>query len=225
MPSFSSTAPVRRALIVHAHPEPASFSSAQADALAQQLRSEDVEVHVIDLYADGWDPVLAREQFMDGPGHFKPQAEQARAVAEGTLPAPVEESLARLQEADLLVLSFPLWWFSMPAIIKGWIDQVFLVSAVFGGEHGIFAEGGMAGRKAMLLMTTGGASSAFAPDNPVGYGDLDKFLYHIHHGMLEFVGYDVVPPFITHEPVRLDDAARESARAELRSYVTNKVLG
>ncbi len=225
MPPSTSTAPVRRALIVHAHPEPASFSSAQATTLAQQLRSENVEVNVIDLYADGWDPVLAREQFMDGPGYFKPQAEQMRAHVGGTLPAPVKESLARLQDADLLVLSFPLWWFSMPAIVKGWIDQVFLVSAIFGGEYGIFAEGGMAGRKAMLLMTTGGTRAAYAPDNPVGYGDVDKFLYHIHHGMLAFVGYDVVPPFITHEPVRIDDAARESALAELRSYVTNKVLG
>lgn len=225
MPPSTSTAPARRALIVHAHPEPASFSSAQANTFAQQLRSENVDVHVIDLYADGWDPVLAREQFMDGPGYFKPGVEQMRALVEGTLPAPVKESLARLQEADLLVLSFPVWWFSMPAIIKGWIDQVFLISAIFGGEYGIFAEGAMVGKKAMLLMTTGGTRADYVPDNSVGYGDLDKFLYHIHHGMLEFVGYDVVPPFITHEPVRLDDAARESALAELKSYVTNKVLG
>jgi NAD(P)H dehydrogenase (quinone) len=54
---------------------------------------------------------------------------------------------------------------------------------------------------------------------------MDKFLFHIHRGMLEFVGYDVISPFITHEPVRLDDEARKSALADAKAYVTNKVVG
>ena len=225
MSSIQTAAPARRALIIHAHPEPNSFSTAQANAFADQMRSENVEVDFVDLYAEQWDPVLAREQFMDGPGYFKPQAEQMRALSEGSLPQPVKESLHKVQHADLLVLSFPLWWFSVPAIMKGWVDQVFVINAIFGGEYGIFAEGGMTGKKAMLLVTTGGAEAAYTPNNPDGYGDIDKFLFHIHRGMLEFVGYDVIPPFVTHEPVRLGDEARASALADARAYVTNKVLG
>ncbi len=219
--------PIRRALIVHAHPEPASFSSAQASAVAQQLRSEGVEVDFIDLYDIGWNPVLSREQFMDSPGYFKPQTEQMRAFADGTLPEPVGAHLAKLQDADLLVLSFPVWWFSMPAILKGWIDQVFLLSAIFGGGYGIFDEGGMTNKKAMMLLTTGGVEASFAPgasSAPGGYGDLNDFLYHVHRGMFEFVGYDVVHPFVTHAPVRLSDEEREQALAKARAYVTETLL-
>jgi NAD(P)H dehydrogenase (quinone) len=210
---------VRSALLVHAHPEPDSFSSAQAVAVADQLRSEGIDVRTIDLTAEDWDPVLAREQLMDRPGYFKPQAEQLRAVSTGTLADPVRTHLEQLQRSDLLVLSFPLWWFSMPAIMKGWIDRVFAMGATFGGEHGIFADGGMRGRKAMLLLTTGGAQAAFVPDAPDGYGDMDRFLFHIHRGMLEFVGYEVLPPVITYAPARLDDAARAAALTQARGRV------
>ena len=219
MATSPPAAPVRSALIVHAHPEPESFSSAQAAAVADQLRSEGVDVCTIDLYAEGWDPVLAREQFLDGPGYFKPQAEQLRAVAAGTLTDPVKTHLDQLQRAELLVLSFPLWWFSMPAIMKGWVDRVFVMGATFGGEHGIFTGGGLSDKKAMLLLTTGGAQAAFAPDALEGYGDMNTFLFHIHRGMLEFVGYDVLPPVVTHGPARLDDADRAAALAHARGQV------
>ncbi len=219
MSTPSSAALVRNALIVHAHPEPDSYSSAQAAAVAEELRSEGVDVRSIDLYAEGWDPVLAREQFPDGPVYFKPQAEQMRAVAAGTLTDPVKTHLEQLQQADLLVLSFPLWWFSMPAVMKGWIDRVFVMGATFGGEHGIFTDGGMSDKKAMLLLTTGGAQANFAADALDGYGDMDTFLFHIHRGMLEFVGYDVLPPVITYGPVRLDDADRVAALAHVRAQI------
>ncbi|MFB9315600.1 NAD(P)H-dependent oxidoreductase [Nocardioides plantarum] len=219
----SPQGPVRRALIVHAHPEPDSFSSAQAAAAADQLRAQGVDLRLVDLHAEGWDPVLAREQFLDGPGYFKPQAEQLHAAAGGTLADPVRTQLDQLQEADLLVLSFPLWWFSMPAIMKGWVDRVFVMGATFGGEHGIFADGGMRHKKAMLLLTTGGSSASFAPGATDGYGDLDTFLFHIHRGMLEFVGYDVLPPVVTYGPARLTEAGRAAAIDRVRAQVAATV--
>lgn len=118
------------------------------------------------------------------------------------------------------MLSFPLWWFSMPAIMKGWIDRVFVMGATFGGEHGVFAEGGLRGRSAMLLLTTGGGEAAFAPGAADGYGDLQSFLFHIHRGMLEFVGYDVLPPVVTYGPARLDAAVREEALRRARAQAS-----
>ncbi|MDJ0466670.1 NAD(P)H-dependent oxidoreductase [Streptomyces sp. H27-C3] len=70
---------------------------------------------------------LAREEFAPVEGHFKPQAEQMRAVKSGTLDAAVKAHLDRLLAADLLVLSFPMWWFSLPAVLKGWVDRVFVM--------------------------------------------------------------------------------------------------
>jgi NAD(P)H dehydrogenase (quinone) len=187
--------------------------------VADQLRSEGVHVHSIDLYAEDWEPVLAREQFLDGPGYFKPQSEQMNAALAGTFIDPVKAHLMHMQQADLLVLSFPLWWFSMPAIMKGWVDRVFVMGAAFGGEHGIFTDGGMRDKKAMLLLTTGGVESAFAPNALDGYGNMETFLFHIHRGMLEFVGYEVLPPVITYGPARLDETGRAAALHHARGQV------
>lgn len=217
--ALPSSASAHRALIVHAHPEPRSFSSAQAAVAAEQLRSRGVHVDLVDLYAEGWDPVLSREQFPAAPDYFKPQAEQRRALASDALGEAVSGQLRLAREAELLMLSFPLWWFSVPAIMKGWIDRVFVMGAAFGGEHGIFADGGMRGKRAALLVTTGGARDDFRADAPGGYGDLDGFLYHINRGMLEFVGYEVLPPIITFAPAHLDEESRTAALARVRARV------
>ncbi|MCK7622365.1 NAD(P)H-dependent oxidoreductase [Streptomyces sp. RS10V-4] len=208
---------VPTALIVHAHPEPQSFSTAQMTTAAQALRDAGYRVDVIDLYSEGWAPVLDRAEFGPVEGHFKPQAEQRRAVGDGTLDAVVQDHLARLLAADLLVLSFPLWWFSVPAILKGWVDRVFVMGGVFGGDYGLFGDAALAGKRAMLLFTTGGPGESFRPGGALG--SMDDFLFPIHRGMLEFVGYDVLAPVITYGPAHLADAERAAALEAVREAV------
>lgn len=205
------------ALIVHAHPEPHSFSTAQMAAAAQSLGEAGHRVDVLDLYADDWAPVLAREEFAPMEGAFKPQAEQLRAVEEGTLDAAVRAHLDRLLAADLLVLSFPMWWFSLPAVLKGWVDRVFVMGGVFGGSHGLFGDAALAGKRAMLLFTTGGPSESFRPGG--AFGPMDDFLFHIHRGMLEFVGFQVLEPVITYGPARMTDQERAAALDAVRGSV------
>ena len=205
--STSGSAPT--ALIVHAHPEPQSFSTAQMTTAAQALRDAGYRVDILDLYSDAWAPVLDREEFAPVAGHFKPQAEQLRAVKGRTLDPAVQAHLDRVLAADLLVLSFPLWWFSLPAILKGWVDRVFVTGGVFGGDYGVFDDAALVGKRAMLLLTTGGSSESFRPGG--AYGSLDDFLFHIHRGMLEFVGYRVLDPVATHAPARMTDEERRAA--------------
>ncbi|MEW5356271.1 NAD(P)H-dependent oxidoreductase [Streptomyces sp. 16-176A] len=205
------------ALIVHAHPEPHSFSTAQMTAAARTLSDAGYRVEIVDLYAEGWAPVLGRDEFAPVEGPFKPQAEQLRAVADGTLDATVRAHLDRLLAADLLVLSFPLWWFSLPAVLKGWIDRVFVMGGVFGGQHGLFEQAALAGRRAMLLVTTGGSRESFQPGGMLGA--MDDFLFHIHRGMLEFVGYRVLAPVITYGPAHLTEQERAAALDAVRESV------
>ncbi|MYX28258.1 flavodoxin family protein [Streptomyces sp. SID8381] len=205
------------ALIVHAHPEPHSFSTAQMTAAARTLSDAGYRVEIVDLYAEGWAPVLGRDEFAPVEGPFKPQAEQLRAVADGTLDATVRAHLDRLLAAELLVLSFPLWWFSLPAVLKGWIDRVFVMGGVFGGQHGLFEQAALAGRRAMLLVTTGGSRESFQPGGMLGA--MDDFLFHIHRGMLEFVGYRVLAPVITYGPARLTEQERAAALDAVRESV------
>lgn len=219
---MTTLAAARTALIVHAHPEPDSFNTAQMTTAARALRDAGYEVDVLDLYAEGWAPVLAREEFAPLDGPFKPQAEQLRANRDGTLDEAVRTQLERLLAADLLVLSFPLWWFSLPAILKGWIDRVFVMGALFGGEYGLFDDAALAGRRAMLLFTTGGPAEVFRPGG--AFGAVDDFLYHIHRGMLEFVGYEVLEPVITYGPAHLTDEQRAAALEAVTEAVTESVI-
>ncbi|WP_042282859.1 NAD(P)H-dependent oxidoreductase [Nocardiopsis alba] len=214
---MSTFSDVPTALIVHAHPEPHSFSTAQMTTAARTLKDAGHHVDVLDLYAEGWAPVLHREQFESTEDRFKPQAEQMRAVREGALDREVEAHLQRLLAADLLVLSFPMWWFSMPAVLKGWVDRDFVMGGVFGGEHGFFEDAALAGRRAMLLLTTGGSAEAFEPGG--AFGPMDDFLFHIHRGMLEFVGYEVLDPVVTHKPTRMTDEERRVALKRVATAV------
>lgn len=215
---MSPTDDAPTALIVHAHPEPQSFSTAQMRAAADTLLASGYQLDILDLYAEDWCPVLAREDFPGSEGHFKPQAAQLRAVEDGTLGATVQSHLDRLLAADLLILSFPMWWFSVPAILKGWMDRVFVMGAVFGGDHGLFGNAALAGKQAMLLLTTGGSNESFRPGGE--FGSMDDFLFHIHRGMLEFVGYRVLDPVITYGPTRMTDEERAAALDAVRASMS-----
>jgi NAD(P)H dehydrogenase (quinone) len=105
----------------------------------------------------------------------------------------------------------------MPAILKGWVDRVFVMGAVFGGDHGLFDQATLAGRRAMLLVTTGGPGESFRPGGV--FGPLNEFLFHIHRGMLEFVGYRVLEPVVTYGPAHLTDRERVAALGAVRESV------
>ncbi|MEV4422829.1 NAD(P)H-dependent oxidoreductase [Patulibacter sp. NPDC049589] len=207
------------ALIVHAHPEPASFTTAQAQVARRTLIAQGYAVEVIDLYEQQWAPVLDRAEFRPFEGPFKPQVSQWDAVRSGTLSADVRGDLDRVLAADLLVLSFPLWWFSLPAILKGWLDRVFVMGGVCGGDLGLFEGAALAGRRAVVLSTTGGSADAFTRRG--AFGDVNDFLFHINRGMLEFVGYDALEPVITYGPAHLDDVQRAEALSDVgRAFST-----
>jgi Flavodoxin-like fold len=113
--------------------------------------------------ASGFDP-CERADHYEGrrdPSRFDVQAEQHHASTEGTIPAIVRDEIARLDRADLLVLQYPMWWHLPPAMLKGWIDRVFIYGEVYASrkrfEHGRFA-----GKRAMLSLTVGTNADTYA---------------------------------------------------------------
>jgi NAD(P)H dehydrogenase (quinone) len=201
-------------LIVHAHPEPRSFNGALTDTARHTLAGAGHTVVVSDLYAMGWNPRSDRGNFTDtlDPDTFKQQLEEAHASETGGFATDVQAELDKLLRCDVLIFQFPLWWFSLPAMLKGWVDRVFAMGAVYGG--GLWYDRGrFAGRRAMLSLTAGGPASMYGPDGL--NGDIDGLLYPIQHGMLRFTGFDVLPPFIAWQPARIGDDAR---RAYLEQY-------
>ena len=201
-----------RALIVHAHLEAASFCTAQMRGAARTLEEQGHKVEIGDLYAQGWNAGSGRGNFVHAQGgHFKPQAEQVRATQNHTFAPDVAAELNKLLAADLLIFSFPLWWFSLPALLKGWVDRVFAMGAVYGAGVGTYDNGKFLGRRALLLFTTGGPESAYGPQ--ANNGELNTALFHIHNGMLRFAGYTVLAPVVGYGPARVGDERAGAARA------------
>ncbi|CAG8998629.1 MAG: Glutathione-regulated potassium-efflux system ancillary protein KefF [Candidatus Celerinatantimonas neptuna] len=101
--------------------------------------------------------------------------------------------------------------FSMPAILKGWIDRVYAYGFAYDvGEYtdkrwsDRYGEGIFAGKKAMLVVSTGGQASNFSPRGV--HGPIDDILFPIQHGMLFYPGFEVLPPFVIHHTHRIDEA-------------------
>ncbi len=195
-------------LIVYAHPEPRSFNGAMVERARSVLGGLGHHVEVSDLHAMDFRAVAGRGDFLEvaDAAFFKYAAEQAHAVETGTFAPDIAAEHEKLIRADLLILQFPMWWFSVPAILKGWVDRVFAAGFAYGGKVGWYDEGPFRTKRALLSVTTGAPLSAFARDGLDGW--MDIVLWPIQNGMLNFTGFKVLAPFIAPAPARADAAER-----------------
>ena len=204
-----------RIFIVHAHPEPKSFSGAMTRTATEAAKAAGHDVVVSDLYAMGFDPVSDRRNFTTtrDPDYFRQQAEEAHAAAHDGFAPDIQAEMDKLFSCDALILQFPLWWFSLPAMLKGWVDRVFASGGrIYGGgkwyDHGVFA-----GKRAMCALTTGGGPPIYSEHGL--NGQIGAILFPINHGILYFTGFTVIEPFVVYGPVRKTD---EERAAELHRY-------
>ena len=102
------------ALIVTAHPDPESLSHAIAARVGEgvSLSGPGNSFEIADLAAEGFDPRFTTADLAVHRTHAPP-------------PADVVAEQARIDRADALVLVYPVYWWSMPGLLKGWIDRVF----------------------------------------------------------------------------------------------------
>ncbi len=105
-------------LVLYAHPVETSFNAGLHRMIVERLTAAGHTVDDCDLYAEGFDPRLTRQERLD---YHNPRG-PADAVA------PYVERLLR---ADALVLSYPVWNYGFPAILKGFFDRVFLPGVSF----------------------------------------------------------------------------------------------
>ena len=145
-----------RVLVLYAHPVETSFQAALHRAVIDTLRSAGHEVDDCDLYAEGFSPVLTRQERL---AYHDAYANRL----------PVEDYVRRVNAAEALVLVFPVWNFGYPAILKGFFDRVFLPGVSFELSPG----GGVTGllthiRKVTAVATYGGTRlrAIFAGDPP-----------------------------------------------------------
>lgn len=198
-----------KVLIVHAHPEPKSFSAALKTAAEQNFLNAGHEVQVSDLYAMKFNPVASPDDFKQrsNPDYCVYALEQRHAVQTKSLSADIQMELDKLLWCDLLLLNFPIFWFSTPAILKGWIDRVLVSGIVYGGKR-FYDRGGLGGKRALVSLTLGGQEHMFGSEGI--HGPIETMLKHLLQGTLAYSGLQVLPPFVGwHVPYITDEARQQ----------------
>jgi NAD(P)H dehydrogenase (quinone) len=113
-----------RCLIVYCHPNPQSFSAALRDRVILGLTHAGHEMRVVDLYAEGFNPVLSAQERADYHTH-------------GVNEQNVAEHLTHLRWCEGIIFVFPTWWYGPPAMLKGWLDRVWVPHATFEMPQGL----------------------------------------------------------------------------------------
>lgn len=112
-----------RVLIVYAHPVDTSFGAALFEETRATLERQGHAIRTLDLYRLGFDPVLSGEErrLYEKPGAHRDV---------------LDEHIQALAWAEGLVFVYPTWWYGLPAILKGWLDRVWLPEVTFGLSAG-----------------------------------------------------------------------------------------
>jgi NAD(P)H dehydrogenase (quinone) len=134
-----------RVLVVHSHPDPESYSAALRKATLDALARAGHETRLIDLYAEGFDPVLSREGW--------------RAYADpGRNAIGLEAHVEALRWAEALVFVYPTWWYGLPAMLKGWLERVWTPDVAFTLPEDGDIRGKLGHIRKIGVVTTCGAS-------------------------------------------------------------------
>lgn len=161
------------ALIVLSHPDPGSLTHAVAARLAAGVAAAGHTASLADLAAEGFDPRFSAADIAAHRGKAPP-------------PADIRAEQQRIDRADALVLVYPVYWWSMPGLLKGWIDRVFSNGWAYDDRSG----GGirkLLGRLPVHLVALGGADLR----TYARHGYFGAMRTQIDHGIFDYCGAPV----------------------------------
>jgi NAD(P)H dehydrogenase (quinone) len=194
-------------LVVVAHPSEDSFTMGLTRAYAAELERLGHNQRTYDLYRMGFNPVLAAGELLP-------------AGADHPASADVVQAQADIRAADALAVIYPLWWLSMPAMMKGYIDRIFARGFAYEARNGI-VHGLLSGKQAVLI-TISGAPLPRLVEN--GRWNAVQVLQDTHifrsagFELLEHLHFDEVAP-------HLPDAVAEQHMARIRACARQHFAG
>jgi NAD(P)H dehydrogenase (quinone) len=173
-------------LLVVAHPVEGSFTMGLAHAYAAELESIGHSQRTYDLYRMGFNPVLSAQEL-------------APVSADHPASADVAQAQRDILSADALTVIYPLWWLSMPAMLKGYIDRVFARGFAYEAQNGI-VRGLLSGKKSVLVTISGAPLSQLIRSGDwKAVQDLQDIhiLRNAGFELLEHVHFDNVVPHLS----------------------------
>ena len=212
-----------KVLWVLAHPEPKSLNGALRDFGVRHLQAAGHEVRQSDLYAMRWKAVADGDDFTDTElgAKLTYAASSYRGFKQGTQAPDIAAEQEKLTWADVVILQYPLWWFSVPAILKGWLDRVLAAGWAYrvmdpaDPKRSLrYGDGNLTGKRGMLVVTTGASAENMSPRGVSG--DIHELLFPINYGIFWYTGIAPLPPLVMHGTNRVsqeDYAALEKALA------------
>lgn len=184
-------------LIIYAHPNPKSFCHALKEEIQAQIKLQGGQYLLRDLYALGFAPVLSSADFVEFLQH--------------KTPPDILKEQELIRDAGTLIFIYPVWWFGMPAILKGYIDRVFIRGFAYDTKGNLII-GLLKGKKVMVFNTTGGPGFAYFL---FGYKSAIKTCIDI--GTFKFCGMKVILHKFFHAVPVITDAARKKMLASIKN--------
>ncbi len=203
-------------LIIYAHHEPTSFTSAMKNLAIEVLSQQGHNVVVSDLYGQGFNPLAQKWDFVTtSGGHFNYMLEQRHAARLDLAFSPdILGEIQKVQVAEIILFVAPIWWFSVPAILKGWFDRV-LAMGVAWDSGKIYENGLLGGKQAMLIAPAGGPVEYYRTEGRHKAAP-EQILHPINHGTLAFCGMNVQQPFVPLNVMGMDDSGRAKVLEQLQ---------
>lgn len=207
--------------VVYAHHEPTSFTSAMKNVAVRGLEAQGHTVTVSDLYGQGFSAVAQKWDFVTFSGnHFNYMLEQKHsAKLQNSFSPDILGEIQKLQAADVLLIVTPLWWSSVPAILKGWFDRVLAMGVAW--DSGKFYENGLMRGKQAIMAVAGGHPVDYYTPKGRHLATPTQALQPINHDTLAFCGFNVQEPFVALNILGTTPEGRQKALQEWEIRVQN----
>ena len=138
---------------------------------------------VSDLYEMNFNPVVSFEDSM----HLDEITESFTYVPE------ILSELEKLEKSDTLIFIAPMYWGSVPAILKGWFDRIFVKGKVWDSDK-CWKSGLLKGKKALLVMTVGSQKEDYIVGG-LQNNSLENMVHHITWNTFAFCGLETLKPY------------------------------
>ena len=191
-------------LLIYAHPSSASFNHAIMETISDELKKSNRDFEVRDLYKIQFNSILSADDLV--------------AIQNNALPRDIKTEQEKIRSADTLIFIFPIWWSSMPAILKGYIDRVFSLKFAYDiTQDGI--EGLLKGKKTFIVSTTGASKEDY--DKMEGFKFMNQSM---DMAIFQFSGMEVIGHKYFSSVPYVSDQDRKKMLKELRLLVKGKLL-
>lgn len=191
-------------LVIYTHPDPHSFNHAILETVTEELGGSENSCSIRDLYANSFDPILKWSDLLN--------------IRKNRPAEDLTEEQELVREANVLIFIFPVWWFNMPAILKGYIDRVFAEGFAFQlNEKG--TSGLLKGKRAIIFNTTGGTRKNYEES-----GFAEAFRKCICSGIFHFCGFDQVEQHFLYGVPTGTDNERAEMLERVRQIMKEQLL-